>query len=282
MKRTRKLFNLIPVDSVLMWILVGQVLTYLGDWLAKLLKLPFDLTDLFFFFKPLVLGGNFWRIFTFPLVSDVGHDPRGIIYMMLKVMLMYYVINILEQRQGRKAANRFALASWAVLAVYGLVLGPVVTYGPVFLGILALAGFYNPNFTLLLYFIIPIKGYMLGILGFVLMIYQGLQGRYDSFLILLLIALLNGDEIMEFFQRRQRKADFNTKLKAAQPKKEPRHRCSLCKRTDLSHPDLTFRYCSQCQGNMEYCEDHIHNHDHRSNVVKMRPEAGGVPKSDQP
>ena len=36
----------------------------------------------------------------------------------------------------------------------------------------------------------------------------------------------------------------------------------VCGRTDLSDPDLEFRYCSRCKGYHCYCEDHINNHTH--------------------
>ena len=55
----------------------------------------------------------------------------------------------------------------------------------------------------------------------------------------------------------------------AQPKSAPKkqevsytHRCTVCGRTDVSHPDLEFRYCSRCKGYYCYCEDHISNHSH--------------------
>ena len=40
------------------------------------------------------------------------------------------------------------------------------------------------------------------------------------------------------------------------------HRCTVCGRTDVSDPDLEFRYCSRCNGYYCYCEDHISNHAH--------------------
>ena len=40
------------------------------------------------------------------------------------------------------------------------------------------------------------------------------------------------------------------------------HRCSVCGRTDVSNPELEFRYCSRCQGYHCYCEEHIGNHEH--------------------
>ncbi len=41
-----------------------------------------------------------------------------------------------------------------------------------------------------------------------------------------------------------------------------RHQCVICKRTDVSNPELEFRYCSRCNGYHCYCQDHIQNHTH--------------------
>ena len=43
---------------------------------------------------------------------------------------------------------------------------------------------------------------------------------------------------------------------------KPRHVCCICGKTDLTDPDMTFRYCSKCSGGKEYCQDHIFNHEH--------------------
>lgn len=40
------------------------------------------------------------------------------------------------------------------------------------------------------------------------------------------------------------------------------HRCTVCGRTDISNPELEFRYCSRCSGYHCYCQDHISNHTH--------------------
>ena len=41
-----------------------------------------------------------------------------------------------------------------------------------------------------------------------------------------------------------------------------KHRCAVCGRTELDNPDLEFRYCSKCNGNYEYCQDHLFTHTH--------------------
>ena len=37
----------------------------------------------------------------------------------------------------------------------------------------------------------------------------------------------------------------------------------LCGRTELDDPTLTFRYCSKCSGNKEYCQEHLFTHEHK-------------------
>ena len=41
-----------------------------------------------------------------------------------------------------------------------------------------------------------------------------------------------------------------------------RHRCEVCGRTEISDPDLEFRYCSKCAGDHEYCMEHLYTHVH--------------------
>lgn len=41
-----------------------------------------------------------------------------------------------------------------------------------------------------------------------------------------------------------------------------RHKCAICGRTELDSPNMQFRFCSKCEGNYEYCEDHLYIHTH--------------------
>lgn len=40
------------------------------------------------------------------------------------------------------------------------------------------------------------------------------------------------------------------------------HKCEICGRTEITNPELEFRYCSKCKGNHEYCNDHLFTHKH--------------------
>lgn len=41
-----------------------------------------------------------------------------------------------------------------------------------------------------------------------------------------------------------------------------KHKCAVCGRTELDDENLEFRYCSKCNGNYEYCQDHLFTHEH--------------------
>lgn len=43
---------------------------------------------------------------------------------------------------------------------------------------------------------------------------------------------------------------------------KPIHVCAVCGKTDIDDENETFRYCSICKGNYEYCSEHIKNHTH--------------------
>lgn len=44
-----------------------------------------------------------------------------------------------------------------------------------------------------------------------------------------------------------------------------RHKCAVCGRTELDGEDMVFRYCSKCEGDREYCQDHLYTHIHVKN-----------------
>ena len=46
-----------------------------------------------------------------------------------------------------------------------------------------------------------------------------------------------------------------------------KHRCAVCGRTELDDDMLEFRFCSKCEGDYEYCMDHLYTHTH----VKREP-----------
>ena len=58
----------------------------------------------------------------------------------------------------------------------------------------------------------------------------------------------------------KRQHEYKVKVKAAS--NVTRHKCAICGRTEQHDPNLAFRYCSKCEGNYEYCSDHLFTHEH--------------------
>ena len=143
-----------------------------------------------------------------------------------------------------------------------------------------------PDMEVYLYFIIRVKMKWLGLLDLVLIGYNfvmsGWAGR-----VAILASLLNF--IIFFFwtkglkgrtpsQIRRRHA-FEQSIRKGEEKyggyaassrpvyggaggKKARHKCCVCGQTELDNPSLEFRYCSKCEGNYEYCNEHLFTHTH--------------------
>lgn len=55
-----------------------------------------------------------------------------------------------------------------------------------------------------------------------------------------------------------------------------RHRCVICGRTEKDGDMLEFRYCTKCEGGLEYCRDHLFSHVH----VKKGETPHMIPRSN--
>ncbi|MEI3340480.1 MAG: hypothetical protein V8R80_11525 [Eubacterium sp.] len=59
-----------------------------------------------------------------------------------------------------------------------------------------------------------------------------------------------------------RKKNFQRQMKSARGNGVTKHKCAICGRTELDDPNLEFRFCSKCNGNYEYCQEHLFTHQH--------------------
>jgi hypothetical protein len=146
----------------------------------------------------------------------------------------------------------------------------------------------NPDMEFLLYFIFPIKVKWLALLDAIFMLYNvfsniglGVQyiragmlsygGAYFSVAVAILVAMANF--LIYFFATRnyrritpgdiRRRKRFKKQMRqGGRDASGARHRCAICGRTELDNDMLEFRYCSKCDGNYEYCADHLFTHEH--------------------
>ena len=67
------------------------------------------------------------------------------------------------------------------------------------------------------------------------------------------------------FRQRQKTVSFRReagRIRREQQNLPYRFKCAVCGRTEVSNPELEFRYCSRCAGYHCFCQDHINNHIH--------------------
>ena len=157
--------------------------------------------------------------------------------------------------------------------------------------LLAIAAIY-PDAVFRINFLIPIKAKWLGIFYAAIMAYSFLMGDISS-RIMLASSLLNF--IVFFFATRdyrrispkeqKRKMEYRQKVRKAQQAGNTatyqgrtvitRHKCAICGKTELDDETLEFRYCSKCEGNFEYCSEHLYTHEHVRRIVpgaEIKPE----------
>lgn len=133
-----------------------------------------------------------------------------------------------------------------------------------------------PDVKVYVFFVIPIKCKVLGIiyvivLGFTIVINFIGGGLFYGIISLVSIgaSLLNA---LIFFlwikkiprrtpKQVKRQVEYKAKVKVAQAQSRV-HKCEICGQTSESNPNLSFRYCSKCNGAHEYCETHIFTHEH--------------------
>ena len=127
-----------------------------------------------------------------------------------------------------------------------------------------------PDHNFLLFMVIPIKAKWLALFDVAFFVYGFIFGGAPT-KIAVVMSMIN--VIVYFFLTRGsryspkeviRKQQFKAKMNetAREVKKTGRHRCAICGKTELDNPDMTFRYCSKCEGDFEYCQDHLYTHQH--------------------
>ena len=85
--------------------------------------------------------------------------------------------------------------------------------------------------------------------------------------IIRLIAPLLGctyDDLKQRHKERQvkRRYDYKKEVKHAKSMVVSKHKCAICGRNSEDNPDAEFRFCSKCNGNYEYCQEHLFTHTH--------------------
>lgn len=252
------------LTHVTLYLIIGQVFVFLSSM--------FGLLDLrqFVLVPALVAQGEPWRLFTF-LFFPPPVNPASMVSLALLPFawwIFYLMGTALESYWGAFRYNLFLLTGIA-LTIGAAFITPEVPVTNAFLaGSVFLAfAWLNPDFELALFFILPIKIKWLALVTWLLYGYNLVMGapstRWQILASVGNFLIFFAGEIVATMRYRGRSMSVQAK-RAAEEKHGPeaRHRCRICDKTDLTNPEMDFRYCSKCAGDECYCPEHIANHEH--------------------
>lgn len=232
-----------------------------------------------------ILHGQVWRLITWILMPT---DTR--VFSLLIMALLYYQLgSALERSWGTFRFNVYifggmlftvigafilygiyAAAGTGSLETISLISSLTFTTNYINLTIFLAFAVMYPEMQILLFFIISVKMKWMAVVYAVLiainLILTSWGGR-----IAIIMSILN---FLIFFlstrnYRRVSPKEIHRKQVFKAQMREPRrgsmvtkHKCAVCGRTELDDPNLEFRFCSKCDGNYEYCQDHLFTHQH--------------------
>jgi hypothetical protein len=288
------------IPNLMLYIVIGSAIVYL----LSLINGGSALYELLRFDKALILRGQVWRLITYVFTYAPGSSP---ILIMVGLYFFYHLSRSIEMGIGTLKFNLFYFSGMLMMDVFAMIFCPTgdvmiaggsvpadyfsyAIYGNMALylhmSLILLFATANPQAQFLIFFLIPVRAWLIGMLDLVLLLISVFNMTFPIPLfphnLFPLVGVLNyllyvGKDVINLFpflkNARLRKApakkpqtgtiSFERKSAAPSPSKAAyTHRCTVCGRTDVSDPDLEFRYCSRCNGYYCYCQEHISNHTH--------------------
>ena len=262
------------IPNLMLYICIGNVVMYVISMVTR----NYTLYNLLSFNRRLILQGQVWRLFTYPLT----YLTSNILLMAISLLCYYSLGNAMERMWGTLKFNIFYLTGVVLMDIYAMIFN--CSANVYYLNMSLFLGYATlfPDASFLLFFIIPVKAWVLALFDLVIILLGVFSPPFTAANLFPLIALGNyflffGKDVLNViplsWQNNARKLfhkkpkqpkviQFHVSQKPQEPKQNYNHRCTVCGRTDVSNPELEFRYCSKCKGYYCYCQDHINNHVH--------------------
>ncbi len=264
LNKLERKFGRYAIENLMLIILGGQALVFIADvfmdgfiygWIA----LIWDY----------VKAGQIWRCVTFVFVPD----SFTLLNFILGLYFYYMIGGALENEWGAFNFNCFYLLGVICCNVAAAITGyssVVYIHQSMFFAFALL----YPDYQVLLFYLIPIKVKWLALIDLGLFVWMIVTTSFPANLlpvvILLHYVVFCGGWLIDYIRParvKQRAKTVSFKREAERIRREQasqpyRFKCAVCGRTDVSNPELEFRYCSRCAGYHCFCMDHINDHRH--------------------
>ncbi len=296
MNKMEKKFGKYAIPNLSMYLIAGFVLGYV------LQLIPFgdeNLSQLFTFNPYYIFQGQIWRLFTWVITPP---EDLGIFTIIMLIFYYSIGLSMERAwGTFAYNYYIFMGLAWTILGsllAYSLMVltpvGDVFNQEAFYCGLyvssitstyyictsifLAFAATF-PEHEVLLYMIIPIKVKWLGYLYAVMLVFPVISmfvkhGRFGLPYAIIILSSMANFLIFYLTTRSRFRGGKAQKAQRKNFKKQMArmgnqydgagviHKCHICGRTNVTNPELTFRYCSKCNGNYEYCSEHLFTHEH--------------------
>ena len=286
MKNLRRKFELYcyknrnkGIPNLMLYIVLGTAVVYV---MSRMYGNAF-LYYLLCFDRGAILQGQVWRLITYPLTYSAGN----LLLTAVSLFCYYSLGRAMENIWGTLRFNLYYLSGVVMMDIYCLLFGGQADVVYLNLSLFLAYATLFPDAHFLLFFIIPVKAWIFALVDLVFVVI-GLVSYPFPYNLFSVVSLANyflffGKDVLNvvpmswranasrLFQkkpqttRRAKVIQFDAgsyEVSHAAPKAPYTHKCTVCGRTDVSNPELEFRYCSKCKGYYCYCQDHINNHVH--------------------
>lgn len=270
----------LSIPGLMKYIVIGNVLVYLLDMFS--LGSGGLASSLLGFSPSAILSGQIWRLVTFVFVP---YGSSNLFVFAINLYFYYFIGTALEREWGSNKFTIFYFFGVILNILVGFLVGGASMYYVNMSMFFAFATLY-PDLQFLLFFIIPVKAKWLAWIDgvfFAISVIRYLMAGYFLMALVPIVAVLNyllffASDIGNLFSGIKRKAQWKTQTQRRSSYGGPKvvnfhdaktktkeaylHRCAVCGKTDVSDPQMEFRYCSRCNGYYCYCADHINSHIH--------------------
>lgn len=267
LNKLERKFGRYAIHNLSLYLIIGYVIGYLFSLMGVMPYLSLN--------PALIMRGQIWR-----LVTWIITPPESLSVFTVIMLYFYYSLGTaLERTWGTFRYNVYILSGMlftvaGIMILYGVsallnlhvYIDYVSTYFLCMSIFLAFAMEY-PNMQVMLYFLIPVKIKWMAYLDIAYLLYMLYVTNWTT-RIVIVCCLLNF--IVLFLATRnyrrispaeiKRKKHYKQQIKVAQSMAV--HKCAICGQTSEMNPQLQFRYCSKCNGNYEYCQNHLFTHKH--------------------
>ncbi|HBT19743.1 MAG TPA: hypothetical protein DEA52_06765 [Clostridiaceae bacterium] len=264
LQKLDKLVARIAIKDLMKYIMLGSFLVFMVDLGSNRM-----LSSLLAFSRPHIMAGQVWRVVTFVFVPGSTS-----FFMIISFFFYFYIGRVLEMAWGTTRFNTYYLLGYLMTVLVGFYTGFTTTYYLNMTLFLAYAATF-PESQVNLYFVLPVKvkylGFLYGILVVMEFIGTGFSGRVGILASLLNFLVFFGPGFMKDQKRRSKTQKMRRNIETAKfsTRTASIHKCTVCGITEKDDPNMEFRYCSKCEGNYEYCEKHLVNHEHKTKVIHM-------------